>query len=82
MDSNIPSCGMGKTIVQSAYQKCLELHDFVPIFLKFSWGRTPRKPPSAGHFNGQLAAGKRANSSVQFSSVLEIPPFSEEHPKW
>ena len=32
MDSNITSRGM----VQSAYQKCLELHDFVPIFLNFS----------------------------------------------
>ena len=30
MDSNIPSCGMGTTIEQGAYQKCLELHDFVP----------------------------------------------------
>ena len=34
MDSNIPSCGMSTTIVQSAFQKCLELYDFVPIFLK------------------------------------------------
>ena len=34
MDSNIPSCGMGTTIVQSAHQKCLELHNFVPIFFK------------------------------------------------
>ena len=32
MDSYIPSGGMGTTIIQSAYQKCLELHDFVPIF--------------------------------------------------
>ena len=45
MDSNIPSCGMGTTIVQSAYQKCLELHDFVPTFLKIFWGRTLRPPP-------------------------------------
>ena len=44
MDSNIPSCGMGTTIVESAYQKCLALHDFVPIFLKIFWGRTPRPP--------------------------------------
>ena len=34
MDSNITSYGMVTTIVQSAYQKCLELHNFVPIFLK------------------------------------------------
>ena len=45
MDSNIPSCGMGTTIVQKAYQKCLELHDFVPIFLKKIWGMNPRPPP-------------------------------------
>ena len=44
MDSNIPSCGMGTTIVQSAYQKYLELHDFVPIFLKIFWGGDPRPP--------------------------------------
>ena len=45
MDSNIPSCGMSTTIVQSAYQKCLELNDFVPIFLKFS-GEDPQTPLS------------------------------------
>ena len=46
MDSNIPSCGMGTTIVQNAYQKCLELHDFVPISLKkFSGGGPPDPPP-------------------------------------
>ena len=31
--------------VPTLYQKCLELHDFVPIFLKIFWGRTPRPPP-------------------------------------
>ena len=36
---------MGTTIVQSAFQKCLELHDFVPIFFKIFRGRTPRPPP-------------------------------------
>ena len=47
MDSNIPSCGMGTTIVQNVYQKCLELHDIVPIFLKFFWGPDP---PFSGYF--------------------------------
>ena len=50
MDSNIPFFGMGTTIVQSAYQKCLELHDFVPIFFKIFWGSTRRPPPSSGYF--------------------------------
>ena len=49
MNSNIPSCGMGKTTVQSVYQKCLELHNFVLIFLKFSGGGPP-DPPSSGYF--------------------------------
>ena len=44
MDSNIPSCGMSTTIVQSAYQKCLELYDFVPIFLKNFLGEDPQTP--------------------------------------
>ena len=44
MDSNIPSCGMGTTIEQSAYQKCLELHDFVPIFFKIVGGEPPDHP--------------------------------------
>ena len=54
MDSNIPSCGMGTTIVQSAYQKWLELHDFVPIFLKFFWGSTPNPPPLPGISKGMF----------------------------
>ena len=37
MDSNIPSCGMGTTIVQ--------MHDFVPIFLKNFLGEDPQTPP-------------------------------------
>ena len=46
MDSNIPSCGMSTTIVQSAYQKCLELYDFVQIFLNiFGGGGGPQDPP-------------------------------------
>ena len=53
MDSNIPSCGMGTTIVQSAYQKCLELHDFVPIFLEFSGGGPP-DPPLPGISKGMF----------------------------
>ena len=54
MDSNIPSFGMGTTIVHSAYQKYLELHDFVPIFLKFFWGRTPRPPFLTGISKGMF----------------------------
>ena len=34
----MPSCGMSTNIVQSVHQKCLELHNFVPIFLKIFWG--------------------------------------------
>ena len=45
MDSNIPSCGMNTTIVRSAYQKCLELYGFVPIFLKKILGEDPQTPP-------------------------------------
>ena len=40
----ISSCGTSTNIVQSVHQKCLEWHNFVPIFLKFFWGRTPRPP--------------------------------------
>ena len=36
---------MSTTIVQSAYQKCLELHDFVPIFLNFFLGEDPHTTP-------------------------------------
>ena len=32
---------MSTNIVQSVHQKCLELHNFVPIFLKFSGGGPP-----------------------------------------
>ena len=35
---------MSTNIVQSVLQKCLELHNFVPIFLKIFWGSTPRPP--------------------------------------
>ena len=45
MDSNIPSCGMSTSIVQSAYQKCLKLYHFVPIFLKKILGEDPQTPP-------------------------------------
>ena len=44
MDSNILSCGMGTTIVQNVYQKCLELHDFVQIFFKIFLGEDPQTP--------------------------------------
>ena len=43
---------MSTNIVQSVHQKCLELHDFVPFFLKLFWGRTPRTPPPPPPFNG------------------------------
>ena len=31
-------------IVQDAYKKCLEMHDYVPIFLKYSGGGPPDSP--------------------------------------
>ena len=34
-----------KYCIQSVHQKCLELHNIVPIFLKIFWGRTPDPPP-------------------------------------
>ena len=54
MDSNTPSYGMSTTIVQSAYQKSLELYDFVPISLKIFWGRTPDPPPIPGISKGMF----------------------------
>ena len=33
-----------QNIVQSVHQKCLELHNFVPIFLIFFLGEDPRPP--------------------------------------
>ena len=35
---------MNTNIVLSVHQKCLELHNFVPIFLKFSGGGPPDPP--------------------------------------
>ena len=82
MASNIPSCGMGTTIVQSAYQKCLELHDFVPIFLKFFWGRTPRPPSLPGISKGYFEILALLKTCLCFFLVVFLfwqnyppPPF-------
>ena len=29
----MPACGMSTHIVQISFKECLEMHDFVPIFL-------------------------------------------------
>ena len=75
---NIPSCGMSSTIVQSAYQKCLELYDFVPIFLKIFWGRTP--PPIPGISKGMSCTVKTYSYGlfvvvVVFLQNYPPPPF-------
>ena len=37
---------MSTNIVQRVHQKCLELHNFVPIFLKKILGEDPQTPLS------------------------------------
>ena len=39
------ACGMSTHIVQIAYKKCLEMHDFVPIFLQIILVEEPRPLP-------------------------------------
>ena len=43
------SCGMSTNIVQNAHKKCLELHNFVPIFFKNFSGGPPDPPPPLSH---------------------------------
>ena len=52
-----PPVAWVQLLYKSAFQKCLELHDFVPIFLKIFWGRTPHPLPgiSKGIFKSILA---------------------------
>ena len=66
---------MGTTIVQSAYQKSLELHDFVPIFLKNFLGEDPQTPPpSSGYILGYVLINKCFVLFFVFLAKLSPPP--------
>ena len=41
----MPSCSISTHIVQIAYKKWIEMHDFVPFFSKKNAGEDPRPPP-------------------------------------
>ena len=48
---------MSTDIVQIAYKKCLEMHEFVIIFFKKKSGRGPQTPPPPSASVDNVSAG-------------------------